>query len=114
MPSHAKKTPKTGSLLLGAELKRLRGGRSLEDIAELSRTPPISHHVGPIAAPTLCQLETGTSMPTMQTLYTLSHVYRVSMNRLMGYVTEDRLAQTGEKFEGWTQEQLYEEFSKRL
>lgn len=42
MPRTPKRTPRTGSLLLGQELRRLRGGRRLRDICELTRSPQLA------------------------------------------------------------------------
>jgi tetratricopeptide (TPR) repeat protein len=92
MSRRDKKEPNTGSPLLGAELRRLRGIRTLEEIATLSKAPPLAGSVPPLSSSALCEIEFGRQMPRLTTLYTLSMVYRVSMNQLMGYIVEENLA----------------------
>jgi tetratricopeptide (TPR) repeat protein len=87
-----KKVLYTGSRLLGQELRRLRGTRTLGQICALSHAPPLSEHCASIAEPTLSQVERGISMPTLESMYTLSVIYRVSMQQLQGLVVEERLA----------------------
>ena len=94
MPSSPKKTAKTGSLLLGQELRRLRGGRSLREICELTRTPPLSEHVSSLSEAGLCEIESGKSMPTLQTLQTLAMIYRTSVTELLSYTTMERVLST--------------------
>jgi tetratricopeptide (TPR) repeat protein len=81
----------SGHAGLGAELRRLRGGRSLQQIARLSRTPPLADRIKPVAAPTLSMIENGISMPTLDTLYSLSVMYRTSMQRLYNIVGLERV-----------------------
>jgi hypothetical protein len=76
---------------LGAELRRLRGGRTLQQVADLSRTPPLADRIKPVAAPTLSLIENGISMPSLDTLYTLSVIYRVPMQRLYELVGLERM-----------------------
>lgn len=89
----ARKTPTTpsGSKLLGAELRRLRGQRTLDEIAAATRTPPLSLHVQPVAGSTLSDIELGIVMPSLSNLHALSLAYRTSMDRLMAFVAEESL-----------------------
>lgn len=89
-----KVTKFTGSKLLGAELRRLRGGRSLKQISELSRTPPLSERVGPVAAPTLSQIENGISFPSLETIHSLAQIYRRPVQQLLDLVVQERLDET--------------------
>lgn len=92
MPSTPKKNLRTGSVLLGRELRRLRGNRTLSDICKLTTSPGLTGRVAPIAMATLSELESGKALPQLSTLHALSVVYKVSMSQLMAYVTEEKLA----------------------
>jgi len=92
MTRRPKRTLNSGSALLGAELRRLRGIRTLDEIAALSAAPPLAGSVPPISMSTISDVETGKQMPKLLTLYSFSMVYRVSMNQLLGYVVEEGLA----------------------
>jgi transcriptional regulator with XRE-family HTH domain len=91
-----KKVKFTGSKLLGQELRRLRGDRSLDQVAEMTRTGPLAERVGPVAAPTLSQIETGTSFPSVATLHSLATLYQTSVQRLLDVVVQERLVQETE------------------
>ena len=80
----------TGSKLLGEELRRLRGGRSLEEISRLSRTPPHGDRVEPIAYSTLSMIERGVTMPSAQSLLTLAVLYHLPVQRLLDLVALER------------------------
>lgn len=80
----------TGSRLLGEELRRLRGERSLEEVARLSRTLPHADRVEPIAYSTLSMIERGVTMPSAQSLLTLAMLYRVPAQRLLDLVALER------------------------
>ena len=80
----------TGSRLLGEELRRLRGTRSLEEVARLSRTLPHADRVEPIAYSTLSMIERGVTMPSAQSLLTLAAIYRVPAQRLLDLVALER------------------------
>lgn len=92
MPRRMKKVTSSGSALLGAELRRLRGTRSLEDIASLTKARPLAAGLAPVSASSLSEIELGRQLPRLPTLYALSLVYQVSMNQLMAYVVEDGIA----------------------
>lgn len=81
----------TGSKLLGAELRRLRGGRSLKQISELSKSPPLRERITPVAAPTLSQIENGISFPSLETIHSLAHLYKRPVQQLLDLVVQDRL-----------------------
>lgn len=81
----------TGSRLLGEELRKLRGPRTLKYIAQLSRSKAFAPFCTPVSAPTLSQIENGIGMPTVATLYTLGLIYRVSLTTLQGYLIEERV-----------------------
>jgi tetratricopeptide (TPR) repeat protein len=81
----------TGSKLLGEELRRLRGARTYEEITQLSRSAGLKGRINPLSAPTLCQIESGQTMPSLPTLHALSVVYRVSAQHLLNLLVEERL-----------------------
>lgn len=83
----------TGSPALGAELRRLRGSRTLAQIAELSRSKPFSDQIESISAPTLCQIESGKTMPTLDTMHALATVYRVNPQTLYDLIVQGRIAE---------------------
>src|SRR5687768_1515603 len=91
MPRRTKKQEFSGSPLLGSELRRLRGVRTLEDIQALCKAPPLAGKIQPISSSALCEIEQGRQMPRLTTLFALSLVYRVSMNQLMGFVMEEQI-----------------------
>lgn len=113
MAREEKQSEGSGSALLGAELRRLRGTRTLEEIASLTRSPPLAGIVPPMAVTTLSEIELGHQLPRVTTLYTLSMIYRVSMNQLMGYVIEESMAAAQVPPEGTTEE-LTEKFNRLL
>jgi transcriptional regulator with XRE-family HTH domain len=82
----------TGSKLLGSELRRLRGSRTLGDISRLSQSDAFGGRIRSIAEPTLSQIENGISMPTLDSLQTLATVYGVSAQHLLNLIAEERLA----------------------
>lgn len=82
----------TGSRLLGAELARLRGDRSMDQIAAISRSRPFAERCRSVSAPSLCQIESGQTLPNLDTLYTLSCIYHVPMQHLLDLLVEERLA----------------------
>jgi hypothetical protein len=81
----------TGSVVLGAELKRLRGKRTMREVAALTRSPPLGGRVHPISAATICQLETGTVMPTIWSLHALSAAYQVSAQHLLDCIVQEKV-----------------------
>ena len=81
----------TGSKLLGEELRRLRGSRSLHDIVRLSQEGPLTSRVQLVSAPSLSQIENGITMPGPEVLYSLSVIYSVSPTRLLHLIVEDKL-----------------------
>ena len=89
-----KKSKFTGSKLLGAELRRLRGDRSLAQIAELSRCEPLSERISPISAPALSQIETGVSFPSLDTLHSLATLYQTPMQQLLDFVVQERVLES--------------------
>jgi len=80
----------TGSRLLGEDLRRRRGHRSLEEIARLSRSAPFSSRVEPIAYSTLSMLERGLTMPSAQSLLTLSVLYQVPPEHFLDLIALER------------------------
>jgi len=80
----------TGSKLLGEDLRRRRGHRSLEEIARLSRSAPFSSRVEPIAYSTLSMLERGLTMPSAQSLLTLSVLYQVPPEQFLDLIALER------------------------
>jgi tetratricopeptide (TPR) repeat protein len=86
-----KKIKFTGSKLLGAELRRLRGDRSLAQVAALSRSEPLSQRINPVSAPALSQIETGVSFPSLDTLHSLATLYQTPMQQLLDFVVQERI-----------------------
>ena len=82
-----------GSKRLGAELRYLRGDRSLAKIEALSKSPAFSDLVTPVTASTLSQIENGASLPSLDTLATLSLIYQVPIQRFLDMVLEERLVE---------------------
>ena len=72
-----------GYRLLGTELRRLRGHRSLRQIEELSHSAPFNARVEPLSASTLHKIESGERKPRMETLLTLSALYQIPPARLL-------------------------------
>lgn len=91
-----KKVKFTGSKLLGAELRRLRGERSLAQIAALSKSPPLAERVHPVSAPALSQIETGVSFPNLETLHSLATLYQTPIQQLLDLVVQERLIERDE------------------
>ena len=85
-----------GSEYLGRELRRLRGKRSLEQVARLSASLKGLRGAQPLSKSTLSQLELGTAMPSAQTLRTLSVLYRVSAEQLLDFIAEEQAAAANE------------------
>ena len=102
-----------GSKRLGAEVRYLRGDRSLARIEQLSRSPAFQDLVTPITASTLSQIENGASLPSLDTLATLSLVYQVPIQRFLDMVLEERLV---EDIDGVPSslDELKSEFKERL
>ena len=86
----AKSRPVTGSKLLGQDLRKRRGHRSLEEIARISRSSPFSDRVEPIAYSTLSMLERGLTMPSAQSLLSLSVVYQVPVQQYLDLIALER------------------------
>lgn len=80
----------SGSSLLGAELRRLRGARTLHEIADLTRSPALGGRIVPLAAGTIGQLEAGQATPTVEALHALSIVYKASPQRLYDLIASER------------------------
>lgn len=86
----AKQRRTTGSKLLGEDLRRRRGHRSLEDIARLSKSAPFASRIEPIAYSTLSMLERGLTMPSAQSLLTLSVLYQVPAEHFLDLIALER------------------------
>lgn len=112
MPSRPKKMAKTGSKRLGEELRRLRGTRTLREVCEIARTPPLRGHIVPLSEAGICEIETGKSMPSMQTMLALATVYRTSIGQLSAYITEERLA--GDTWSGASYDELAPTFTELM
>ena len=91
-----KKSKFTGSKLLGAELRRLRGDRSLAQISALSRSEPLAERINPISAPALSQIETGVSFPSLDTLHSLATLYQTPMQQLLDFVVQERVLENAD------------------
>ena len=82
----------TGSRLLGEELRRLRGGRTFDNIIELGRTKLVSHGFKAIARGTLCDIENGKALPNIESVFALSVLYQVPAARFIHFLLEENLA----------------------
>ena len=80
----------TSCAALGAELRRLRGARTPQEIASLTLTPCLSAQVLPLAASTLAGIESGEHAPTVDALHALAVVYRVSPQRFFDLLASER------------------------
>jgi tetratricopeptide (TPR) repeat protein len=87
MPSKRKST---GSRTLGAELRRRRGERTLQQISEMSKSSPFADRVDPIGVSTLYMIEEGQTMPTLRSLHTLATLYRVPVQHLFTLLSLER------------------------
>lgn len=84
------KRKSTGSRTLGAELRRRRGQRTLQQISEMSKSGPFAERVDPIGVSTLYMIEEGQTMPTLRSLHTLSTLYRVPVQHLFTLLSLER------------------------
>jgi len=84
------KRKSTGSRTLGADLRRRRGQRTLQQISELSKSGPFADRVDPIGVSTLYMIEEGQTMPTLRSLHTLSTLYRVPVQHLFTLLSLER------------------------
>ena len=100
----------TGSRLLGEELRRLRGVRSLEDISNLTKSDPLRRRIRPLSLATLSQVENAKAMPNLESLHSLAVVYQVSAQHLLNIMVEERLCKTMELPE--SQEAVHAEFAR--
>jgi tetratricopeptide (TPR) repeat protein len=80
-----------GYRLLGSELRRLRGHRSLRQIEDLSHSPPFNSRVEPLSASTLQKIEAGERKLRLDTLLTLSAIYRIPPERLFTLIQVEGL-----------------------
>ncbi len=84
----------TGSPLLGAELRRLRGGRTLQEVADLTRSPAVRTRLLPLSESLIAQMEGGKASPGVDSLHALSVIYRVSPQRLYDLIASERESRT--------------------
>lgn len=90
---------------LASELKRLRGARTLREVAALSRAPSLADQVVPLTATQIAQLERGAATPSVEALHALATVYRVSPQRFFEALSSGRhqdgveLPETGDETE---------------
>ena len=101
-----------GSKQLGAELRRLRGGRSLACVAALLTSEPFRDRTRPISAATLEQIERGLTLPSLEALRSLALIYRVSSQQLLDCLTREQLGQEIE--EPTSMEQARDRFALAL
>jgi tetratricopeptide (TPR) repeat protein len=92
MPARRGRPP--GSKTLAAELRRLRGDRTLGDVSALSRESPLGRLFRPLAQSTLCVIEGGETTPSVDTLSTLASIYRVPLTTLAVLASGDAAAAT--------------------
>jgi tetratricopeptide (TPR) repeat protein len=84
------KRKSTGSRALGAELRRRRGTRTLQQVCALTRSAPFAGRVEPLGVSTLYMIEEGQTMPTLRSLHALATVYRVPVQHLINLVTIEK------------------------
>jgi len=78
-----------GCRLLGMDLRRRRGERSLREVARLSGSLPCAGHVSPIPPSSLHQIEQGLRLPNVEQMRTLSLLYNVPVQRLYALLEAD-------------------------
>lgn len=81
----------TGSRALGTELRRLRGGRTLGEIASLSRLKLGSIGFRGVSVGTLSDIENGKSLPNVESIFALSVLYQVPPARFLHALLEENL-----------------------
>ncbi len=81
----------TGSKLLGEELRRMRGGRSLDDVVELGKSKLLEFGFKTVAKATLSEIENGRSLPSIESVFALSILYQVPTSRFLHILLEENL-----------------------
>lgn len=82
----------TGSKLLGSELRQLRGGRTLDDVVELSRTKLRTQGFRAIGKGTLSDIENGRALPNIESVFALSALYQIPATRFLNLLLEENSA----------------------
>lgn len=81
----------TGSRLLGEELRRMRGGRSLKDVTQLAQSRLAVHGFRGVSTGTLSDIENGKSLPNVESIFALSVLYQIPPSRLLHFLLEESL-----------------------
>lgn len=81
----------TGSKLLGEELRRLRGGRRLDDVVEMGRARLVPYGFKSVAASTLSEIENGRTLPNVESVFALSILYQVPTSRFLHLLLAENL-----------------------
>lgn len=101
---------KKGSSRLGAELRRLRGRRSLKAICDLTKSLPLAGLVSPIGIATLSEIESGKAIPQIATLQALALIYKTPLSLLVAQLAEERLLEEAGGLDELSEESLYERY----
>lgn len=81
----------TGSRLLGEELRRLRAGRTLDDVVELGKTKLVPSGFRYVGKGTLSDIENGKVLPNLESVFALSVLYQVPASRFVSLLLEESL-----------------------
>lgn len=81
----------SGSRLLGEELRRLRGGRTLDDVVELGKAKLLEFGFKSVAKTTLSEIENGRALPNIESVFALSILYQVPTSKFLHILLEENL-----------------------
>ncbi len=81
----------SGSRLLGEELKRLRGDRSLSTVVELGQLRLSGSGFRGVSRATLSDIENGRVLPSVESLFSLSVLYQIPASRLLHVLLEENV-----------------------
>lgn len=95
-----KNSSSSGSRFLGAELRRLRGSRTLAEITQLARAHPMSEGAPRLSPSSLWEIETGQTMPSLASACHLAIVYQVSPLRLFNALLNERVEDDAQALAG--------------
>ena len=83
----------TGSRLLGEELRRLRAGRTLDDVVELGKTKLVPSGFRYVGKGTLSDIENGKVLPNLESVFALSVLYQVPASRFLHFLLEENVVE---------------------
>jgi len=91
MGRSSKPRKKTGSQILGKELRLRRSRRSYAEMARLAESPPLAGRVEPVSASYLHKIETGARMPSVESLRTLSLLYGLPIEHMFRLIEAEQM-----------------------